>query len=128
RQGAHPRVKQLGGLGGPQQRRGEDHLRRRVGKPGPELRQLGAALLTQRQVGAAADVPPVQVALGQTVADQVELEVQQMERLLGKAGPPAAGPAGKYWLQFSYNFRLLDPPAVFRAQYLHPESRAGANI
>ena len=86
--GAHARVQDLGRLHGAQQRRGEHHPGRRVGELFGQGLQLGAAFAAQRQVGAAADVAAFQVAPGQAVADQVELEILQWTSSLRRARPP----------------------------------------
>ena len=56
------------------QRGGEYRVHLRVHKALAQLLQLCAALLAQGQVGAAADIKPLQVALGDAVADQMQLK------------------------------------------------------
>ena len=57
-----------------QQGRGEHGIHLRILEPLLQLRQLGAALITQRDVRAAADVQALQVAGSHAVADEVKLE------------------------------------------------------
>ena len=57
-----------------QQGRGEHGIHLRILEPLLQLRQLSAALITQRDVRAAADVQALQVAGSHAVADEVKLE------------------------------------------------------
>ena len=64
----------VGGLYRTQQGGGENSIYLRVGEPLLQVGQLGASLVAQGQVSAAADVQALQVARGHAVADEMKLE------------------------------------------------------
>ena len=66
-----------------QQRRGEHGVHLRILEPLLQLVQLGAALVAQGQVGAAADVQALQVAGGHAMADEMKLECFHGKDLFG---------------------------------------------
>ena len=69
-----PGEQDVGGLHRTQQRRGKHGVYLRVGEPLLQVSQLGASLVAQGQVGAAADVQALQVARGYAVADEMKFE------------------------------------------------------
>ena len=69
-----PGEQDVGGLHRTQQGGGENSIYLRVGEPLLQVSQLGAALVAQGQVGAAADVQALQVARRYAVADEMKLE------------------------------------------------------
>ena len=64
----------VGGLHRAHQRGGEDGIHLRVLEPLFQLLQLGAALVAQRDIRTAADVQPLEVALGHAMADEMKFE------------------------------------------------------
>ena len=60
----------------------EHRIRLRIGKPCPQVQQIGPALLAQGQIGSAAHVKAVQVALGQAMADEMQLIALHKKRPL----------------------------------------------
>ena len=84
---AHAGEQQVGALSGPQHRADKHQWHRRVGKALFQPGQLGASLVAQRQVGAAADITPLQIPGGETMADEMQFVVFQDEVLLFPAWP-----------------------------------------
>ena len=64
----------VGRLHGAHERGREDGIHLRILEPLFQLIELGAALVTQRDVRAAADVKALQIAGSQAVADEMELK------------------------------------------------------
>ena len=69
-----PGKQDVGGFHRTQQRGGKHGVYLRIGEPLLQVSQLGASLVAQGQVGAAADVQALQVARGYAVADEMKLE------------------------------------------------------
>ena len=69
-----PGEQDVGGLHRTQQGGRENSIYLRVGEPLLQVSQLGASLVAQGQVSAAADVQALQVARGYAVADEMKLE------------------------------------------------------
>ena len=69
-----PGKQDVGGFHRTQQRGGKNGVYLRVDEPLLQVCQLGAALVAQGQVGAAADVQALQIARRHAVADEMKLE------------------------------------------------------
>ena len=79
---AHAGKQQVGALFRPQHRADEHQRHLRVGKTLFQPGQLGAALVAQRQIGAAADITAFQIPGGEPVADEMQFVVFQNRVLL----------------------------------------------